>query len=81
MHLPGGPLRPSHLSVFSCLVLIFSSIGLIADWPAARAAATPHIFQRPALSKDLICFGYAGDLVDGAARRRQGDAAHHGSGH
>jgi tricorn protease len=26
------------------------------------AAAAPHIFQRPALSKDLIAFGYAGDL-------------------
>jgi len=25
-------------------------------------AATPHIFQRPALSKDTIAFGYAGDL-------------------
>jgi len=27
-----------------------------------RAAATPHIYQRPALSRELICFGYAGDL-------------------
>jgi tricorn protease len=26
------------------------------------AAAKPHIFQRPALSRDLIAFGYAGDL-------------------
>ena len=26
------------------------------------AAEKPHIFQRPALSKDLIVFGYAGDL-------------------
>jgi tricorn protease len=29
---------------------------------AAHAAATPHIFQRPTLSKDLIAFAYAGDL-------------------
>ncbi len=29
---------------------------------AAHAATTPHIFQRPALSRDLIAFGYAGDL-------------------
>jgi tricorn protease len=28
----------------------------------ANAASTPHIFQRPALSHDLIAFGYAGDL-------------------
>jgi tricorn protease len=26
------------------------------------AQAKPHIYQRPALSKDLIAFGYAGDL-------------------
>ena len=32
-------------------------------WPgAAMAASGPHIYQRPALSKDLIAFGYAGDL-------------------
>jgi len=29
---------------------------------AAVAASAPHIFQRPALSRDLIAFGYAGDL-------------------
>lgn len=29
---------------------------------ALFAAERPHIFQHPALSKDLICFGYAGDL-------------------
>jgi tricorn protease len=28
----------------------------------AQAAQGPHILQRPALSKDLIAFGYAGDL-------------------
>jgi tricorn protease len=28
----------------------------------AHAAARPHIFQRPALSRELIAFGYAGDL-------------------
>ncbi len=30
--------------------------------PTAAAAGKPHIFQRPALSRDLIAFGYAGDL-------------------
>lgn len=29
---------------------------------SAQSAAKPHIFQHPALSRDLICFGYAGDL-------------------
>ncbi len=28
----------------------------------AHAGAKPHVFQRPALSRDLIAFGYAGDL-------------------
>ena len=36
---------------------------LCAFWPQALlSASNPHIFQRPALSKDLIAFGYAGDL-------------------
>jgi tricorn protease len=39
----------------------FIALSVIA--PRAFAAAEkPHIFQRPALSKDLIVFGYAGDL-------------------
>ena len=28
----------------------------------AQAPQGPHILQRPALSRDLIAFGYAGDL-------------------
>ena len=44
-----------------CLVLFVSAIGLVFD-PVGAFAAKPHIFQRPALSKDLIAFGYAGDL-------------------
>ena len=32
------------------------------DATAAQGAAKPHIFQRPALSRELIAFGYAGDL-------------------
>jgi len=35
--------------------------GIISS-PSASAAENPHIFQHPALSKDLVCFGYAGDL-------------------
>jgi tricorn protease len=36
---------------------------MLAIGPAVtRAAAKPHIFQHPALSRDLIVFTYAGDL-------------------
>lgn len=37
-------------------------LGLSAGVAQAQADAKPHIFQHPALSKDLIAFGYAGDL-------------------
>jgi tricorn protease len=38
-------------------------LSLLALSPTATHAATkPHIFQRPALSRDSIAFGYAGDL-------------------
>jgi tricorn protease len=40
--------------------LLFSALSLV---PATvEAAVKPHIFQRPSLSRDLIAFGYAGDL-------------------
>ena len=43
------------------LFFIFILACVIATSPA-QAATKPHIFQRPALSHDLIVFGYAGDL-------------------
>jgi len=43
-------------AIFS-VALIFASIA-----SASQAATKPHIFQHPALSRDLIVFGYAGDL-------------------
>jgi tricorn protease len=46
--------------------LAFAAILLSLFAPATHAADTgrakPHIFQHPALSRDLIAFGYAGDL-------------------
>jgi tricorn protease len=39
-------------------LLAMLAFGPVATW----AAAKPHIYQRPALSRDLIVFGYAGDL-------------------
>jgi tricorn protease len=42
---------------------VFLLAVLSASAPQAFAAAEkPHIFQRPALSNDMIVFGYAGDL-------------------
>ena len=55
-------MRPSRFAVVGCLASLFAIAALLSDSPFARAAATPHLFQRPALSKDLVCFGYAGDL-------------------
>ena len=55
-------MRPFRFSAFSHFALVLALLGFTYDQVAARAAATPHLFQRPALSKDLICFGYAGDL-------------------
>src|SRR5450631_3874420 len=43
------------------LVVLLSAIGVVFD-PAGAQVAKPHIFQRPALSQNLIAFGYAGDL-------------------
>ncbi len=46
------------------VVVVLSVLTFMAvfDPAASRAAAKPHIFQRPALSRELIAFGYAGDL-------------------
>ncbi len=38
------------------------SAALLALAPFCACAATPNIYQHPALSKTLIAFGYAGDL-------------------
>jgi tricorn protease len=49
--------RSVPLATAACLLSL-----LAVASPAAQAAEKPHIFQRPALSHDLIAFGYAGDL-------------------
>jgi len=54
--------RLSRLAALSCIALTVCVIGFVSNPPAVQAAATPHIFQRPSLSRELICFGYAGDL-------------------
>ena len=41
--------------------VFFISIVALSS-PAAQPAPKPHIFQRPALSQDLVAFAYAGDL-------------------
>ncbi len=51
---------------FRLFALALSQVSLVSFGvlcgSAAHAAARPHIFQRPALSRELIAFGYAGDL-------------------
>jgi tricorn protease len=52
--------RSARYSVFAFLVV---TVVFVVLGPArAQGGAKPHIFQRPALSRDLIAFGYAGDL-------------------
>jgi tricorn protease len=43
---------------------VFALVSLLASLPSQTALAAPklHIFQRPALSRELIAFAYAGDL-------------------
>lgn len=54
-------MRTVHRFAFSCLAVAAAAFTLIAA-PLAHAADKPHIFQTPSLSRDLICFAYAGDL-------------------
>lgn len=53
-------MRPFCIAASSCLAVVLLALTSLS--PCARAAEKPHIFQTPALSKDLICFAYAGDL-------------------
>ena len=46
--------RSAVVLAFACWSIIFAA--------AASSAQNPHLFQSPALSRDLIAFGYAGDL-------------------
>ena len=67
-------IRTSRLPVFACLAVLLIATEWITGSVSARAATKPHIFQHPALSKDLIAFAYAGDLwtvprAGGVARR------------
>jgi tricorn protease len=52
------PVRLMKLTAAAAMLLSVLAFGPIA----MRAATKPHIYQHPALSKDLIAFGYAGDL-------------------
>ena len=55
-------MRAMRLCLSACLAVFLIAIGVMVEPAGARAATKPHIFQHPALSKDLIAFGYAGDL-------------------
>jgi tricorn protease len=45
-----------------CLFTFIAAVCAISAAPAAHASSGPHIFQRPAISHDMIAFGYADDL-------------------
>jgi len=67
-------MRTPRLALFACLFVFLIATEWNVGSAAAQAATKPHIFQHPALSKDLIAFGYAGDLwtvprAGGVARR------------
>ena len=47
---------PAAILGFACCLICFSA-GAVT-----QAAEKPHLFQAPALSRELIAFGYAGDL-------------------
>ena len=53
-------MRSARYSVFAFLVV--TAIFVVPGPARAQGGAKPHLFQRPALSRDLIAFGYAGDL-------------------
>ena len=53
-------MRSVRHSLFASFIVSAALCGGISA--TGQAAAKPHIFQRPALSRDLIAFGYAGDL-------------------
>jgi len=55
-------MRAVRLPLLPCLVVILIAIGAVVEPAGVCAATKPHIFQHPALSKDLIAFAYAGDL-------------------
>ena len=55
-------MRVLRLPLLVCLALFLTAVGVVVEPAGARVATKPHIFQHPALSRDLIAFGYAGDL-------------------
>ena len=55
-------MRAMRLCLSACVAVFLIAIGVMVEPAGARAATKPHIYQHPAVSKDLIAFGYAGDL-------------------
>ena len=48
--------------IYSPAVMLGFACFLSCVFAGAQAAEKPHLYQSPALSRDLIAFGYAGDL-------------------
>jgi len=51
-----------HKSSAKALFVFFAAVCAVSAALAAHASSGPHIFQRPAISNDMIAFGYADDL-------------------
>src|SRR3984957_11529070 len=59
---PTQPPEPLvHRIHYSAIMLGLSCLSMFTS-AATQAADKPHLFQSPALSRELIAFGYAGDL-------------------
>src|SRR5271163_4076787 len=62
-HLPWRILmRSFHSAAVALLFTLIPVCGPGIESALGQGTAKPHIFQRPALSRDLIAFAYAGDL-------------------
>ena len=48
--------------MYSSAITLGFAFFLLCVFAGAQAAEKPHLYQSPALSQDLIAFGYAGDL-------------------
>jgi tricorn protease len=54
--------RLFRLPELTCLFVLLATFAFYSGTANGQVAEKPHILQRPALSKDVIAFGYAGDL-------------------
>ena len=61
-------MRTPRLALFACLFVFLIATEWNVGSAAAQAATKPHIFQHPALSKDLIPDGVVAEPARGQCR-------------